>query len=76
MNGMVSIFVAADRAEAAEVQAVLLRAGVESALEPAESLGVGTVGAGPCRLLVAADVREAALELLANEDDEEEDEDG
>jgi hypothetical protein len=73
---MVSIFIAADKAEADEVQEVLLEAGFVSTLEPAESLGIGSLGVGPCRVLVDATVREAALEVLANDGDEEEDDDG
>jgi hypothetical protein len=77
VSGMVSIMVAADGAEADEVQALLAEAGIASTLEPAESLGIGSVGAGPCRVLVAADDRDAAVDALRESaDDDGDDDDG
>jgi hypothetical protein len=65
-----SILVAADMAEASAVQRLLAGAGIGSTLELAESLGIGTLGAGPCRVLVDHADLKNALEVLEDELDE------
>ena len=70
---LVSIMVAADMAEADDVRRVLAGASIDSTVEPAESLGIGSVGVGPCRILVAAGDRDAALDVLAGIDDDRDD---
>ena len=71
-----SILVAADMAEASAVQRLLSGAGIATTLELAESLGIGTLGAGPCRVLVDhADLKNALIVLQEDLDDDDDDPD-
>jgi hypothetical protein len=73
----VSILVAADIAEADEVQRLLATAGIDSSLEPVETDGAPAVASdGPCRVLVAADQQESALAALQADAEEDEADDG
>lgn len=69
-----SIVVAADMAEATGIQRLLAEAGIATTLELVESLAIGSLGAGPCRVLVDAADRDEAIEVLQGELDAEDDE--
>lgn len=63
-GALVTVYVAADITEADEVQGVLAEAGISSTLEPAESAETTPVGDGPCRVLVAGHMCDAAIDAL------------
>jgi hypothetical protein len=67
-DALVTIYVASDITEADDVQGILAEAGIASTLEPAESAEPAPVGDGPCRVLVAGHLREAAIDALAAEE--------
>jgi hypothetical protein len=71
-DALVTIYVASDITEADDVQGILAEAGIASTLEPAEAAEPAPVGDGPCRVLVAGHLREAAMEALAAEEAAEE----
>jgi Putative prokaryotic signal transducing protein len=73
MSADVTVAVAADPIEADQIRAVLRQGGIESRLEAAELEGSGPLLDGPCRVLVAEDLYERALELLEDDDDDEDD---
>ncbi len=73
MSGKVTVAIAGDTAEADEIQAVLLRAGIESELEGAETDAAGMPHDGPCRILVGDLDVEAARDALTAADAEEDD---
>ncbi len=70
-----SIIVAADMAEATGIQRLLAEAGIATSLELVESLAIGSLGAGPCRVLVDVSDRDEAIAVLQGELDEDDDED-
>ena len=70
MSGLVTVAVAGDVAEADGIRGVLERAGIVAQLEGAESEVAGMPHDGPCRVLVPDSVAEAALEALAEADEE------
>jgi predicted dinucleotide-binding enzyme len=68
MSAMVPIYVAAEITEAEEVRQMLAGAGIVSELEPVEeATPPPETGDGPCRVLVAGDDRDAALDVLRAE---------
>ena len=68
-DGLVTIAVAADGAEADSILRTLAGAGITARLEGAEGELGGTPHDGPCRVLVASDLVGAAQEALLDEDD-------
>jgi hypothetical protein len=72
MSGLVTVAVAGDVSEAHEIRGVLQRAGIDSQLEGAEDELVGTPVDGPCHILVAAPLLDAARDALADADEAEE----
>jgi hypothetical protein len=72
MSGLVTVAVAGDVSEATEITSVLLRAGIESRVEGAEDELAGTPVDGPCHILVADALLDAARDALADADEAEE----
>ena len=68
-DGLVTIAVAGDGAEADSILRTLAGAGITARLEGAEGELGGTPHDGPCRVLVASDLVGAAQEALLDEDD-------
>ena len=71
MSGMVTVAVAGDVAEAQDIRGILARAGIDAQLEHAETEAGAAPLDGPCRVLVGELQREAALEALADADEDE-----
>ena len=68
MSAMVPIYVAADITEADEVRRMLAAASITAELEPvAEATPPDVVGDGPCRVLVAGEDQDAAMDVLRAE---------
>jgi hypothetical protein len=68
-QGLVTIAVAGDGAEADSILRTLAGAGITARLEGAEGDIGGTPHDGPCRVLVEADLIGAAQAALIDEDD-------
>jgi ribonuclease Z len=73
MSGLVTVAVAGDVVEADEIRGVLERAGIEVRLEGAENEAAAVPLDGPCRVLVPDALQQAALDALAEADEEEQD---
>jgi hypothetical protein len=71
----VTVAVAGDPSEADEIRAVLRRAGIDSRIEGTEALSPGPSLDGPCRVVVAGELAERALEALEDDDNDEDEDD-
>jgi hypothetical protein len=69
MSSLVTVAVAGDAVEADTICRVLRRSGIEPRLEGAESELGAMPHDGPCRVLVAHDLVDAALQALEDESD-------
>ena len=72
-NGLVTIAVAGDGAEADSILRTLAEAGISARLEGAEGELGGAPHDGPCRVLVESDLVAAAQEALLDEDEADDD---
>jgi hypothetical protein len=72
-NGLVTIAVAGDGAEADSILRTLAEAGISARLEGAEGELGGAPHDGPCRVLVESDLLAAAQEALLDEDEADDD---
>jgi hypothetical protein len=72
-EGLVTIAVAGDAAEADSILRLLAEAGIDAKLEGAESELGAAPHDGPCRVLVDSDLVLAAQEALLDEDDDADD---
>ena len=66
-NGLVTIAVAGDHAEADSILRTLAEAGITARLEGAEGELGGAPHDGPCRVLVESDLAGAAQEVLMDD---------
>jgi hypothetical protein len=72
-EGLVTIAVAGDAAEADLILRTLAEVGISARLEGAEGVLGGTPHDGPCRILVESDLVSAAQEALLDDDDDSDD---
>ena len=72
-EGLVTIAVAGDAAEADLILRTLAAVGISGRLEGAEGVPGGSPHDGPCRVLVESELVAAAQDALLDEDDDSDD---